>query len=164
LKRNKSVVGAAQPFSALRLGLRGPPPRHAKRASGTPGLRRKEWIYSCALRHDSAASIPLRQAQGHLRQNAKVVPWHLSRRGCGVFCYEKNQISCGEWRGNPPSNKSGEGWVRCPRLGMRQMALLGLAGLCICICGDSEKRGQKESHANQRGERKPSGAESFMYW
>jgi hypothetical protein len=34
---------------ALRCAARQPPPRHAKRASGTPGLRRKEGISSFAF-------------------------------------------------------------------------------------------------------------------
>ena len=36
-------VESAAPLSQVsRLAARGPPPRHAKRASGAPGLRRKE--------------------------------------------------------------------------------------------------------------------------
>ena len=50
----------------------------------------------------------------YLRQNAKVMPWHLSLRGCGVVCYVRNQISSGGRREILPQ-ASGAGW--CPTYG-----------------------------------------------
>jgi hypothetical protein len=45
---------------------------------------------------------------------------------------------------------------------MRQMARLGLRLAGVGICLDSEKRGQKEPHANQRGERNADADNSYQ--
>src|SRR5579871_1961033 len=107
------------------------PPRHAKRVSGTPSLRRKEMFLFEFYGTTSQPSIPLRQAQDHLVLTLKSCPDICLPVDAESFVMKRNSRVAGRTVRNHTLRKGSEGCGALALVGYRKAGKVAICPVTV---------------------------------